>query len=77
MIEPVEASPESIAPRILSRAQHNVSRKNIDPDAIKVLYRLKNGGFVAYLVGGGVRDLLLERQPKDFDVGTSASRASF
>ena len=72
MIEPVEASPESIAPRILSRAQHNVSRKNIDPDALKVLYRLKNGGFVAYLVGGGVRDLLLERQPKDFDVGTSA-----
>jgi poly(A) polymerase len=72
MIEPVEASPESIAPRILSRAQHNVSRKNIDPDALKVLYRLKNAGFVAYLVGGGVRDLLLERQPKDFDVGTSA-----
>jgi poly(A) polymerase len=72
MIEPVEPSPESIAPRILSRPQHNVSRKNIDPDALKVLYRLKNGGFVAYLVGGGVRDLLLERQPKDFDVGTSA-----
>ena len=72
MIEPVEPSPESIAPRILSRAQHNVSRKNIDPDALKVLYRLKNAGFVAYLVGGGVRDLLLERQPKDFDVGTSA-----
>jgi poly(A) polymerase len=72
MINAVEASPESIAPRILSRAEHNVSRKNIDPDALKVLYRLKNGGFVAYLVGGGVRDLLLERQPKDFDVGTSA-----
>jgi len=72
MIEPVEPSPESIAPRILSRAQHNVSRKNIDPDALKVLYRLKNAGFVAYLVGGGVRDLLLERQPKDFDISTSA-----
>ena len=72
MIESVEPSPENVAPRILSRAQHNVSRKNIDPDAIKVLYRLKNGGFVAYLVGGGVRDLLLERKPKDFDVGTSA-----
>jgi tRNA nucleotidyltransferase/poly(A) polymerase len=72
MINAVEASPESIAPRILSRAEHNVSRKNIDPDALKVLYRLKNSGFVAYLVGGGVRDLLLERQPKDFDVGTSA-----
>jgi hypothetical protein len=61
-----------VAPRILSRPEHNLSRKNIDPDALKVLYRLKNNGFVAYLVGGGVRDLLLERQPKDFDIGTSA-----
>ncbi len=65
-------APLNTAPRILSRPEHNVSRKNIDPDALKVLYRLKNSGFVAYLVGGGVRDLLLERQPKDFDVSTSA-----
>ncbi|HEX9202348.1 MAG TPA: polynucleotide adenylyltransferase PcnB, partial [Vicinamibacteria bacterium] len=68
----MEASPGNVAPRILSRAEHAVSRKNIDPDALKVLYRLKNHGYVAYLVGGGVRDLLLERQPKDFDIGTSA-----
>ncbi len=68
----VEVSPGNVAPRILSRPEHNLSRKNIDPDALKVLYRLKNNGFVAYLVGGGVRDLLLERQPKDFDIGTSA-----
>jgi poly(A) polymerase len=68
----VEATPGNVAPRILSRPEHNLSRKNIDPDALKVLYRLKNNGFVAYLVGGGVRDLLLERQPKDFDIGTSA-----
>jgi poly(A) polymerase len=68
----VEPSPGNIAPRILSRSEHNVSRKNIDPDALKVLYRLKTSGFVAYLVGGGVRDLLLERQPKDFDISTSA-----
>lgn len=58
--------------RILSRPEHNVSRKNIDSDALKVLYRLKNHRHLAYLVGGGVRDLLLERKPKDFDVGTSA-----
>src|SRR6187455_3112922 len=58
--------------RILSRPEHVVSRKDIDPDALKVLYRLKNHGFVAYLVGGGVRDLLLGRKPKDFDIGTSA-----
>jgi poly(A) polymerase len=61
-----------MAPRILPRPQHTVSRKGIDPDALKVLYRLKNHGFVAYLVGGGVRDLLLARRPKDFDIGTSA-----
>jgi poly(A) polymerase len=68
----VEASPGNVAPRILARAEHVVSRKNIDADALKVLYRLKNHGFVAYMVGGGVRDLLLERQPKDFDISTSA-----
>jgi poly(A) polymerase len=64
--------PGNVAPRILSRPEHIISRKNIDPDALKVLYRLKNNGFVAYLVGGGVRDLLLQRQPKDFDISTSA-----
>jgi poly(A) polymerase len=61
-----------MSPRILPRPQHTVSRKDIDADALKVLYRLKNHGFVAYLVGGGVRDLLLARKPKDFDIGTSA-----
>jgi poly(A) polymerase len=59
-------------PRILPRAEHTVSRKDIDADALKVLYRLKNHGFVGYLVGGGVRDLLLGRKPKDFDIATSA-----
>jgi poly(A) polymerase len=68
----VSATPGNVAPRILSRAEHPISRKNIDPDAVKVLYRLKNHGFVAYLVGGGVRDLMLGRRPKDFDIGTSA-----
>ena len=59
-------------PVICARADHCISRKNIDPDALKVLYRLSGLGYVAYLVGGGVRDLLLGRKPKDFDVGTSA-----
>lgn len=68
----MEVTPGNIAPRILSRPEHIISRKNIDPDALKVLYRLKNHGFVAYLVGGGVRDLLLGRRPKDFDISTSA-----
>ncbi len=68
----MEVSPGNVAPRILSRPEHIISRKNIDPEALKVLYRLKNHGFVAYLVGGGVRDLLLGRRPKDFDISTSA-----
>ena len=59
-------------PVIYKRADHCISRKNIDPDALKVLYRLSGLGFTAYLVGGGVRDLLMGRKPKDFDVGTSA-----
>ena len=49
-----------------------ISRREIDPDALKVLYRLHEHHYVAYLVGGSVRDLLLERRPKDFDIGTSA-----
>ena len=59
-------------PIICARPDHCISRKNIDPDALKVLYRLSGLGYEAYLVGGGVRDLLLGRTPKDFDVGTSA-----
>lgn len=59
-------------PRILPRAEHNVSRKDIDADALNVMYRLKSHGFLAYMVGGGVRDLLLGRRPKDIDIGTNA-----
>ncbi|WP_333606591.1 polynucleotide adenylyltransferase PcnB [Arsukibacterium sp.] len=57
---------------ILSRDQHSISRKDISPNALKVLYRLKDAGFDAYLVGGCIRDLLLGIQPKDFDVVTNA-----
>ena len=57
---------------IVPRAEHPISRKDIDPDAVKVLYRLRDFNYTAYLVGGGVRDLLLGRKPKDFDVGTDA-----
>src|SRR5512138_3577775 len=59
-------------PRVVPRAEHTLSRRDIDPDALKVLYRLRQSNFVAYLVGGSVRDLLLGRRPKDFDIGTSA-----
>jgi poly(A) polymerase len=60
------------APVVVPRAEHAISRKQIDPDALKVLYRLHQNNFTAYLVGGSVRDLLLARRPKDFDIGTSA-----
>src|SRR5512138_558262 len=59
-------------PVVVPRAEHAISRKQIDPDALKVLYRLHQNKFVAYLVGGSVRDLLLGRRPKDFDIGTDA-----
>ena len=57
---------------IVPRSAHPLSRRQIDPDALKVLYRLHEHNYVAYLVGGSVRDLLLGRRPKDFDIGTSA-----
>ncbi|WP_432822396.1 polynucleotide adenylyltransferase PcnB [Trichloromonas sp.] len=60
-------------PVVLSRAEHGISRKSIDENTLKVLYRLARQGHKAYLVGGGVRDLLLGRTPKDFDVGTDAT----
>ena len=61
-----------VVPKIVPRAEHSLSRRDIDPDALKVLYRLRQADHVAYLVGGSVRDLLLGRRPKDFDIGTSA-----
>src|SRR5512141_1513259 len=59
-------------PTIVPRAEHSISRRDVDADALKVLYRLHEHNYIAYLVGGSVRDLLLTRRPKDFDIGTSA-----
>ncbi|MEP6898229.1 MAG: polynucleotide adenylyltransferase PcnB [Rhodanobacter sp.] len=59
--------------RIIPRDQHIISRKNISKAALRVLYRLNEAGYAAFLVGGAVRDLLLGLQPKDFDVATSAT----
>jgi poly(A) polymerase len=68
---PVSANAEG-EPRILPRSDHPISRKFIDKNAVKVLYRLHHAGYLAYLVGGSVRDLMMGRTPKDFDVGTNA-----
>lgn len=61
-----------MCPTIVPRADHRISRRDIDPEALKVLYRLHEYKYTAYLVGGSVRDLLLGRRPKDFDIGTDA-----
>jgi poly(A) polymerase len=66
---------DSVEPRILPRAEHPVSRDSIDPNALKVLYRLRGAGYKGYLCGGGVRDLMLGRRPKDFDIATDARPA--
>jgi len=65
--------PNASNPKRIPRSAHCISRKHISPNALHVLYRLKNAGYTACLVGGGVRDLLLGRVPKDFDVVTDAN----
>ncbi|GAB3105184.1 polynucleotide adenylyltransferase PcnB [Aestuariicella hydrocarbonica] len=67
-----KASP-SISHHITPREKHSISRRNISRSALKVMQRLGEGGYEAYLVGGGVRDLLLGDHPKDFDVATNAT----
>jgi poly(A) polymerase len=62
-----------VDPVIVKRADHTLSRQNISPEALKVLYGLKDAGYIAFIAGGGVRDLLLGREPKDFDVVTDAT----
>ncbi len=59
-------------PRVIARGEHTISRSHISPNALRVLYRLKDAGFQAFLVGGCVRDLLIGLEPKDFDVATDA-----
>lgn len=71
-----ETDPDSIAAtraRIVPRSEHTLSRANISENALKVLYRLRQENYQAHLVGGGVRDLLLGHEPKDFDIATDAT----
>ena len=64
---------KGVEPRVIPRKEHHMSRKQVSPNALTTLYRLHRRGFIAYLVGGCVRDLLLGRTPKDFDIGTNAT----
>ncbi len=72
MTETAHSSP-LMQPRVITRDGHGISRKDISPNALRVLYKLREGGFDSYLVGGAVRDLLIGGHPKDFDVATSAT----
>ena len=69
----MQSTQTSDEPVVVTRGEHGISRKQFSPNAIKVLYRLKDGGYDAYLVGGCIRDILLGQQPKDFDVVTNAT----
>ncbi|MCQ4166750.1 polynucleotide adenylyltransferase PcnB [Tahibacter harae] len=68
-----EAAPARPQLRVITRDQHGISRRNISNGALRVLYRLNEAGFEAFLVGGAVRDLLLGGHPKDFDIATNAT----
>ncbi len=68
----MDPSSDLPAPLIIARAEHPISRKDIDREALKVMHRLRDAGFSAYLVGGAVRDLYLGKTPKDFDISTNA-----
>jgi poly(A) polymerase len=68
----LNSSPTPLPPVIVPRSEHSISRADISPNALKVLYRLKEAGYQGFLVGGAVRDLLLGLRPKDFDVATDA-----
>jgi len=60
-------------PKTIKRASHNISRSLISPNALRIMYRLHENGYKAFLVGGSVRDLLIGRTPKDFDLATDAT----
>ena len=72
-MNPTPGTDPTPALRIIPRDQHIISRANISKAALRVLYRLHDAGYAAYLVGGAVRDLLLGFRPKDFDVATDAT----
>jgi poly(A) polymerase len=68
----LNSSPTPLQPQVIPRSEHSISRADISPNALKVLYRLREAGYQGFLVGGAVRDLLLGLRPKDFDIATDA-----
>ena len=72
-LQPRPLQSSALQSNTIPRDAHTISRKDISPNALRVLYRLRDGGFQGYLVGGAVRDLLAGGHPKDFDVATDAT----
>ena len=72
-LNPTRQDPTPIEMHVTARAEHAISRRNISNGALRVLYRLNEAGYQAFLVGGAVRDLLLGGHPKDFDIATNAT----
>jgi poly(A) polymerase len=70
---PAYSEPNTVTPRVYESSEHSIRKSDIDEDARKVVYRLQRAGFKAYVVGGGVRDILLAKVPKDFDISTDAT----
>lgn len=68
----VQDAPGKIEPLVIPKKNHPIHIHDLDKEALKVLYRLRDAGFSGYLVGGGVRDLYLGKRPKDFDISTNA-----
>lgn len=69
---PPVTTAQTLTARIIPAGEHRITREMISPDALYVLQKLNKAGFSAYLVGGGVRDLYLAKEPKDFDISTEA-----
>ncbi len=67
-----QGASENVEPLVIPESDHPIRSGDLDKEALKVLYRLRDAGFVGYLVGGGVRDLYLGKRPKDFDISTNA-----
>src|SRR6266699_2475983 len=70
--QPIATETENVTAVVVDRGGHSISRKRIPENVLKVLYRLHRSGYRAYLCGGSVRDLLMNREPKDFDIATDA-----
>lgn len=61
-----------MGPKVYSVSDHDIDPNLVDPDALNIVHTLRKAGFIAYIVGGSVRDLLVKKTPKDFDISTSA-----